>query len=40
LSQLDQLQQQFQFRLPDGERLKLLSSDMDSDNKASQYAQR
>jgi predicted trehalose synthase len=40
LSALDQLQQQFRFRLADGERLQLLSLDMDSSNKASQYAQR
>lgn len=40
LGELDQLQQQFQFRLPNGERLKLLSTDTDSDNKASQYAER
>lgn len=40
LSSLNQLQQQFQFRLTDGERLQLLSTDMDSSNKASQYAQR
>jgi hypothetical protein len=40
LSALHQLQQQFQFRLADGERLQLLSTDMDSSNKASQYAQR
>lgn len=40
LSTLNQLQQQFQFRLTGGERLQLLSTDMDSSNKASQYAQR
>jgi cysteinyl-tRNA synthetase len=40
LSTLNQLQQQFQFRLADGERLQLLSTDMDSSNKAGQYAQR
>jgi Protein of unknown function (DUF2884) len=40
LGQLEQLQQQFRFRLPNGERLKLLSSDTDSNDKASQYAQR
>ena len=40
LGQLEQLQQQFQFRLPDGERLKLLSTDTDSDDKGKQYAQR
>lgn len=40
LAVLDQLQQQFQFRLPDGERLQLLSTDTDSFNKARQYAQR
>ena len=39
-SELQQLQQQFQFRLPQGERLQLRTSDMDSDNKASQYADR
>ncbi|GGA11801.1 DUF2884 family protein [Dyella caseinilytica] len=40
LSALDQLQQQFRFRLSDGGRLQLLSLDMDSSNKAGQYAQR
>jgi hypothetical protein len=40
LSALDQWQQQFQFRLADGERLQLLSSDMDSSHQARQYAQR
>jgi hypothetical protein len=40
LSALHQLQQQFQFRLAGGERLQLLSTHMDSSNKASQYAQR
>jgi hypothetical protein len=40
LSALDQLQQQLRFRLSDGERLQLLSLDMDSSDKASQYAQR
>jgi hypothetical protein len=35
LSQLEQLQEQFQFRLPDGERLKLLSPDTDRNDKAS-----
>ena len=40
LSTLDQLQQQFEFRLADGGRLQLLSADMDSVNKASQYAKR
>jgi hypothetical protein len=40
LNALNQLQQQFQFRLADGERLQLLFTDMDSSNKASQYAQR
>ncbi|GLQ92673.1 DUF2884 family protein [Dyella acidisoli] len=39
-SQLEQLQQQFQFRLPNGERLQLISQDMDRSDKASQYAQR
>jgi len=36
---LQQLQQQFQFRLPDGERLQLIESNMDRTDKAS-YAQR
>jgi hypothetical protein len=40
LSDLDHLQQQFQFRLAGGERLQLLSSDTDSLDKARQYAQR
>ena len=40
LNALNQLQQQFQFRLADGGRLRLLSSDMDSSNQARQYAQR
>lgn len=40
LGELDQLQRQLQFRLPNGDRLKLLSSDTDSDNKTRQYAQR
>ncbi|HTV84603.1 MAG TPA: DUF2884 family protein [Dyella sp.] len=40
LGQLEQLQQQFQFRLPNGERLTLLSSDTDGNDKASHYAQR
>ena len=40
LTELNQLQQQFQFRLADGERLQLLTIDMDRSNKASQYAQR
>ncbi|GLQ49159.1 DUF2884 family protein [Dyella flava] len=40
LNALNQLQQQFQFRLADGGRLQLLSSDMDSSNQARQYAQR
>jgi hypothetical protein len=40
LHALNQLQQQFQFRLADGERLQLLSTDMDSPDKARQYAQR
>jgi hypothetical protein len=40
LSALNQLQQQFQFRLADGGRLQLLISDMDSSNQARQYAQR
>jgi hypothetical protein len=40
LTDLDHLQQQFQFRLANGERLQLLSSDKDSLNKAGQYAQR
>lgn len=39
-SRLEQLQQQFQFRLPNGERLQLISPDMDRSDKASQYAQR
>lgn len=39
LSHLQQLQQQFQFRLPDGERLQLIESNMDRTDKAS-YAQR
>lgn len=39
LSHLQQLQQQFQFRLPDGERLQLIDSNRDSSDKAS-YAQR
>ncbi len=39
-SQLQQLQQQFQFRLSHGERLQLFSLDTDSANKASQYAER
>jgi hypothetical protein len=39
-SALDQLQQQFRFRLSGGGRLQLLSLDMDSSYKASQYAQR
>ena len=39
-SQLEHLQQQFQFRLPNGERLQLISSDMERSDKASQYAQR
>jgi Protein of unknown function (DUF2884) len=39
-SELQQLQRQFQFRLSTGERLQLLTSDMDSANKASQYAER
>lgn len=38
-SRLEQLQQQFQFRLPNGERLQLISQDMDRPDKAS-YAQR
>lgn len=40
LGELDQLQRQFQFRLPNGERLQLLSSDKDSVDKASQYAEK
>ena len=40
LTDLDRLQQQFQFRLAHGERLQLLSSDTDSLDKARQYAQR
>lgn len=40
LSQLDQLQQHFQFRLSHGERLQLMTLDMDRSYKASQYAQR
>lgn len=39
LSHLQQLQQQFQFRLPGGERLQLIESNMDRTDKAS-YAQR
>ena len=39
-SQLEHLQQQFQFRLPNGERLQLISPDMERSDKASQYAQR
>ncbi|WP_325366271.1 DUF2884 family protein [Dyella sp.] len=39
LSHLQQLQQQFQFRLPDGERLQLIQLNMDRTDKAS-YAQR
>jgi hypothetical protein len=39
LSHLQQLQQQFQFRLPDGERLQLLETNMERTDKAS-YAQR
>jgi hypothetical protein len=39
LSHLQQLQQQFQFRLPNGERLQLIDSNMDRTDKAS-YAQR
>jgi hypothetical protein len=38
-SQLQQLQQQFQFRLPNGERLQLISPDTERTDKAS-YAQR
>jgi hypothetical protein len=38
-SHLQQLQQQFQFRLPGGERLQLIESNMDRSDKAS-YAQR
>ncbi|MFC3650169.1 DUF2884 family protein [Dyella humi] len=38
-SQLQRLQQQFEFRLPNGERLQLISTDMDRSDKAS-YAQR
>lgn len=38
-SQLEKLQQQFQFRLPGGEHLQLISPDMDRSDKAS-YAQR
>jgi cysteinyl-tRNA synthetase len=40
LTNLDHLQQQFQFRLANGERLQLLSSDTDSLDKARQYAHR
>lgn len=40
LTDLDRLQQQFQFRLANGEQLQLLTSDMDSLDKARQYAQR
>lgn len=40
LSQLEQLQQQFQFRLAHGARLQLITPDMDRSYKASQYAQR
>lgn len=40
LGQLQQLQQQFQFRLSHGERLQLITSNTDSSDKASQYAQR
>lgn len=40
LSALDQLQQQFHFRLSDGGTLQLLFLDMDSTYKASHYAQR
>jgi hypothetical protein len=40
LANLDRVQQQFQFRLAHGERLELLSPDMDSLDKASRYAQR
>ena len=39
-SQLEHLQQQFQFRLPNGERLQLISPDMERSDKASQYAKR
>jgi hypothetical protein len=39
LSHLQQLQQQFQFRLPNGQRLQLIDSNMDRSDKAS-YAQR
>jgi hypothetical protein len=39
LSAFDQLQQQFQFRVADGERLRLLSLDMDRSYQAGQYAQ-
>lgn len=39
LGHLQQLQQQFQFRLPSGERLQLIDSNMDRTDKAS-YAQR
>ncbi|GLQ48082.1 hypothetical protein GCM10007862_31330 [Dyella lipolytica] len=38
--ELERLQQQFQFRLSDGGRLQLLTTDMDGSNKASQYAER
>jgi hypothetical protein len=40
LADLNHLQQQFQFRLANGERLQLLTSDTDSLDKARQYAQR
>ncbi|HUA81090.1 MAG TPA: DUF2884 family protein [Dyella sp.] len=40
LGQLQQLQQQFQFRLANGERLQLISTDKERSDKASQYAQR
>lgn len=40
LGQLQQLQQQFQFRLAHGERLQLISTDKERNDKASEYAQR
>ncbi|WP_233840928.1 DUF2884 family protein [Dyella sp. 2HG41-7] len=40
LGQLQQLEQQFQFRLANGERLQLISIDKERTDKASQYAKR
>lgn len=40
LTELDRLQQQFEFRLANGERLQILSPDTESLNKAGRYAQR